>query len=126
MNQSVFHVMSNVLLPLLPLNGGPELTQGGAEISGESQAEEEEHRRCREEMRVAQLSADDALRKASQVKLFLCRYKDRRCKTFKWKKKDQNGMMMMMMIKSKYPPGNYILAVENMLSQRESSFEKVC
>jgi len=37
---------------------------------GHLQAEEEEHRRCREEMRAAQLSADDALRKVSQVKLF--------------------------------------------------------
>ena len=47
---------------------------------------------------MAQLSADDALRKASQVKLFLCRCKDRRCKTLKWTRKDENGMMM---IKSK-------------------------
>lgn len=90
--------MSNVLFPFLPLNGGPNSPKGGAKISGESQAEEEEHRRCREEMRVAQLSADDALRKASQVKLFLCRCKDRRCKTLKWTRKDENGMMM---IKSK-------------------------
>ena len=47
---------------------------------------------------MAQLSADDALRKASQVKLFLCRCKDRRCKALKWTRKDENGMMM---IKSK-------------------------